>query len=178
VPLSSQNEVFGDDAALSSPALTLSDGRQSPGAMEIARGVGRCLANHGFSAVSEVTLANTRRADIMAVSEAGEIWIVEIKSSVEDFRADQKWPEYRDFSDRFFFAVQTSFPRDLIPDGVGLILADRFGGEVVRSAPSHKLVASRRKAVLIRFARTAGMRLQTALDPDMRRYVRGWPESV
>ena len=112
----------------------------------------------------------------MALSEGGEIWIIEIKSSVEDFRADQKWPEYRDFCDRFFFAIETSFPRDLIPDSVGLILADRFGGEVVRPAPAHKLVAPRRKAILTLFARTAGQRLHTALDPDMRRYVRGWPE--
>lgn len=168
MPLLIRNEA--DVGPLTSP-----DGRQSAAAVEIARGVGRCLANHGFSAVLEVTLANARRADVMAVSEAGEIWIIEIKSSVDDFRVDQKWPEYRDFCDRFFFGVQTSFPRDLIPDSVGLIVADRFGGEVVRPAPGHKLAASRRKAVLIRFARTAGMRLQEALDPDMRRYVRGWP---
>ncbi len=152
------------------------DGRQSAGAIEISRGVGRCLANHGFCCVSEVSLANGRRADVMAVSDSAEIWIVEIKSSVVDFRTDLKWPEYRDFCDRFYFAVQTTFPRDLIPDGVGLIVADRFGGEVVRPAPGHKLDASRRKAVLLRYARTAGIRLQTALDPDMKRYVRGWPE--
>ena len=158
-------------------ALPSSDGRQSQAALGIARGAGRCVANHGFCAVPEVTLANGRRADLMALSDVGEIWIIEIKSSVEDFRADQKWPEYRDFCDRFFFAVETSFPRDLIPDGVGLILADRFGGEVVRPAPAHRLVASRRKAVLTLFARTAGQRLQTALDPDMFRYVRGWPEA-
>lgn len=171
VPLSIRNGA--DSGLLISP-----DGRQSPAATEIARGVGRCLANHGFSAAFEVTLASARRADVLAVSETGEIWIVEIKSSVEDFRADQKWPEYRDFCDRFFFAVLTSFPRDLIPDGVGLILADRFGGEVVRPAPGHKLAASRRKAVLIRFARTAAMRLQETLDPDLKRYVRGWPGDV
>ena len=112
----------------------------------------------------------------MALSVAGEIWVIEIKSSVEDFRADQKWPEYRDYCDRFFFAVETSFPRDLIPDGVGLILADRFGGEVVRPAPAHKLVAARRKAVLTLFGRSAALRLQAALDPDLRRYVRDWPE--
>ena len=55
--------------------------------------------------VSEVSLANGRRADVAAVAASGEIWIVEIKSSVEDFRTDQKWPEYRDYCDRLFFAV-------------------------------------------------------------------------
>jgi hypothetical protein len=154
------------------------DGRQSPVALDIGRGVGRCLANHGFTTIAEMTLASGRRADIVGVSDAGEIWIVEIKSSVEDFRADHKWPDYRDFCDRFFFAVQTSFPRDLIPESVGLILADRFGGEVVRPAPGHKLVPNRRKSVLIRFARTASARLQTALDPDMGRYVRRWPPDM
>ena len=171
--------TFNTDTAraLPSDALASSDGRQSQTALAISRGVGRCLANHGFSAVPEVTLANNRRADLMAVSVTGEVWVVEVKSSVEDFRADQKWPEYRDYCDRFFFAVETSFPRGVIPDGVGLILADRFGGEVVRPAPAHKLVAGRRKAVLTLFGRTAALRLQAALDPDLRRYVRDWPEA-
>lgn len=164
-------------AAAPDPLVSLA-GRQAQTAQGIARGVSRCLASHAFCAVPEVTLANSRRADLMAISDVGEIWIIEIKSSVEDFRADQKWPEYREYCDRFFFAVETSFPRQLIPDGVGLILADRFGGEVVRPAPAHKLVAGRRKAVLTLFARTAGLRLHSALDPDMRRYVRDWPEVV
>lgn len=55
--------------------------------------------------VTEVSLANGRRADIAAVAASGEIWIVEIKSSIEDFRTDQKWPEYRDYCDRLFFEI-------------------------------------------------------------------------
>src|SRR3974390_1915625 len=83
----------------------IQDGPQSAAAAEICRGVARLLKAHGFAAVSEVALANGRRADLAAVSDAGEIWIVEIKSSLEDFRADQKWPDYRGFCDRLFFAV-------------------------------------------------------------------------
>ena len=142
------------------------DGRQSPTAFAICRGVARLLEAHGLAAVSEVALANGRRADVVAVAESGEVWIVEIKSSLEDFRADQKWPEYREFCDRLFFAVAPAFPREVLPDDTGLIIADRYGGEIVRAAPEHKLAGARRKAMTLRLARTAALRLQGVIDPD------------
>lgn len=123
---------------------------------------------HGLSSVSEVSLANGRRADIAAVSGSGEIWIVEIKSSIEDFRTDQKWPEYREYCDRLFFAVAPAFPREVLPPDTGLIIADRYGGEILRAAPEHKLAAARRKAMTLRLVQTAAMRLQAAIDPEGR----------
>ncbi|MEL6414133.1 MAG: MmcB family DNA repair protein, partial [Pseudomonadota bacterium] len=119
----------------------------NPGAAEIARGVLRLMNDHGFAGVTEMTLANGRRADVAAIGPGGEITIVEIKSSVADFRSDQKWPEYRPFCDRFYFAVSQDFPHDLIPEDTGLIIADAFGGAVIREATCEKLVAARRKAV-------------------------------
>lgn len=118
--------------------------------------------------VSEVSLANGRRADIAAVAASGEIWIVEIKSSVEDFRTDQKWTEYRDYCDRLFFAVAPGFPREILPADTGLVIADRYGGEIVRAAPEHKLAGARRKAVTLRLVHTAAFRLQAAIDPEGR----------
>ncbi len=118
--------------------------------------------------VSEVSLANGRRADIAAVAESGEIWIVEIKSSIEDFRVDQKWPEYRDYCDRLFFAVAPAFPNEILPADTGLMIADRYGGEIVRAAPEHKLAGARRKAMTLRIVRTAAFRLQAAIDPEGR----------
>lgn len=118
--------------------------------------------------VSEVSLANGRRADIAAVAASGEIWIVEIKSSVEDFRTDQKWPEYRDYCDRLFFAVAPAFPREILPPDTGLVIADRYGGEIVRAAPEHKLAGARRKAMTLRLVHTAAFRLQAAIDPEGR----------
>ena len=118
--------------------------------------------------VSEVSLANGRRADIAAVSENGEIWIVEIKSSIEDFRTDQKWPEYRDYCDRLFFAVAPAFPNEILPADAGLIIADRYGAELLRPAPEHKLAGARRKAMTLRLVHTAAYRLQAAIDPESR----------
>jgi hypothetical protein len=118
--------------------------------------------------VTEVSLANGRRADIAAVAASGEIWIVEIKSSIEDFRSDQKWPEYRDYCDRLFFAVAPGFPREILPPDTGLVIADRYGGEIVRMAPEHKLAGARRKAVTLRLVHTAAFRLQAAIDPEGR----------
>lgn len=131
----------------------------SPGAAAISRGVLRLLSAHGYAGVTEMTLANGRRADVAAIGPGGEITIVEIKSSVADFRSDQKWPEYRPFCDRFYFAVDHDFPQDLIPNETGLIVADAFGGAVLREPECEKLVAARRKAVTLRFARLAAARL-------------------
>ncbi|MGI9385807.1 MAG: MmcB family DNA repair protein [Methyloligellaceae bacterium] len=143
----------------------LVDGRQSDRVLDIQRGACRCLIALGLAPVPEVTLATGRRADIAALSRTGDIWIVEIKSSLADFRADSKWEEYRDFCDRFLFAVDTDFPVDVIPEHAGLMIADRFGAEVVREAPEDRLSAARRKAVTLRVARQSALRMRNVLDP-------------
>src|SRR5215472_9859167 len=131
----------------------------------LARGVGRALAQRGFATLTEVSLANGRRADVMGLGRAGELVIVEVKSSLQDFRSDAKWPEYREFCDRFYFAVAGDFPRDAIPGDCGLIVADGFGGAVLREAPLLTLAAARRKAVTLRFALLGSERLRRLLDP-------------
>jgi hypothetical protein len=128
----------------------------------LARGVQRMLADLGFVSILEMPLANGRRADIIAINAAGAIWIVETKSGVEDFAVDQKWPDYPEYCDGFLFAVAEDFPRALIPDNVGLIVADGFGGAVLRDPPQHPLSAPRRKAMMLAFARLAAARLQRA----------------
>ena len=132
---------------------------------DVARGVLRLLADFGCEGVTEVTLANGRRADVMALDGDGAIHIVEIKTSETDFRSDTKWPEYLDFCDFFYFAVPARFPDGLLPEDQGLIVADRFGGSIVRPALKRKLAPARRKAVTLRFARKAAARLRVALDP-------------
>lgn len=133
----------------------------SPGAAQIARGVLRLMSNHGYAGVTEMTLANGRRADVAAISAGGEVTIVEVKSCLTDFRSDQKWPDYRPYCDRFYFAVGHDFPREVIPGDTGLIIADAFGGAILREAPLEKLAAARRKAMTLRFARLAATRLMT-----------------
>ena len=141
------------------------DGRQSERVLAICLGVRRLLASHGFSSLTEVTLANGRRADIVGLGPIGEIWIAEVKSSVADFRADGKWPQYRDFCDRLFFAVSPEFPSEILPDATGLIVADAYGAAILREAPEHRLVGARRKAVTLRLAHAAAGRLHLLADP-------------
>ena len=155
------------------PLAAPPDRRQSHTALEVAIGTRRLLASHGFASVTELTLASGRRADIVALGADGAIWIVEIKSSVADFRADGKWPEYRDFCDRFSFAVPTNFPIEILPTDTGLVLADAFGAAMAREAPEHRLNASRRKAVMLRFAHAAAGRLHMLVDPQG---AAGWGE--
>jgi hypothetical protein len=142
------------------------DGRQSETALAIARGSQRLLLALGLSCVSELSLLSGRRADLVALGGDGEIWIVEIKSSVADFRADQKWTDYRLHCDRLFFATAAHVPLDIFPPDAGLILADGYGAELVREAPAHRLHASTRKSVMLAFARAAAVRLQALSDPQ------------
>ncbi|PWC53066.1 MmcB family DNA repair protein [Azospirillum sp. TSO22-1] len=138
----------------------------APGAAAICRGVRRALWQRGFSSLTEFRLANGRRADVLAVDEAGRVVIVEAKSCVADFRADQKWPEYRDWCDAFFFAVDEAFPAELIPEDCGLMVADSFGAAVLREAPESRLAPARRKALLLRTALVAAARLHRIDDPQ------------
>ncbi len=142
-----------------------SDGRQSETALMVQRGVARLMRASGFAVLPEFTLAIGRRADIMGISERGEIWIVEIKSSPEDFRADAKWPEYRDYCDRLFFAIPISMEPDMMPATAGLMVADSWGAEILRQAEAENLHAARRKAVTLAFARAAALRLHGLHDP-------------
>lgn len=125
----------------------------------LARGVTRMLMDLGLASLLEVPLANGRRADVMALTANGEIWIVETKSCLEDYAVDTKWPDYLEYCDRFFFAVTEDFPREIIPEEVGLIVADGFGGAVLRDCAARLLVGARRKAVTLLFARLAALRL-------------------
>ena len=142
------------------------DGRQSQTALAIARGTTRLLHQFGFSAVSELALPSGRRADLVAVNTTGDIWIVEIKSSIEDFRADQKWMDYRLHCDRLFFATTVEVPCEIFPKDTGLIVADAFGAHVVCDASEHRLHASTRKSMMLAFARCAALRLQSLADPQ------------
>jgi hypothetical protein len=141
------------------------DGRQSEKALLVQRGVGRLMRASGFAILPEFTLASGRRADIIGLNGNGEIWIVEIKSSPEDFRADSKWPEYRDYCDRLFFAIPTSMEPAMMPEDAGLIIADNWGADIVRFPEAESLHGSRRKAVTLAFARMAALRLHALHDP-------------
>ena len=141
------------------------DGRQSETALAVGRGTARLLHAHGFSVVSELPLPSGRRADLVALDAAGVVWIVEIKSSVADFRADQKWQDYRLHCDRLFFATSLEVPCEIFPPDTGLIVADAFGAEFKCEAPEHKLPAATRKAMMLLFGRAAALRLQSLVDP-------------
>lgn len=138
----------------------------APG-MALARGVCRHLADLDFATVTELTLANGRRVDVFALGPAGQVWIVECKSGVPDFRADAKWPDYLDFCDRYFWAVDAAFPSERLPADSGLMVADAYGAEILRMGPETRLAAARRRALTLRAARTSMVRLRAARDPGV-----------
>ena len=150
------------------PAIALAlpeDGRQSETAREVVRGTRRLLRARNIATVTELVLADGRRADIVGLGPDGSVTIVEVKSSIADFRADRKWSFYRAFCDRLFFAIPVTVPAFIMPDETGLIVADGYGADVVREALEQKLAGATRRAMMIRFAQAAADRLHALGDP-------------
>jgi hypothetical protein len=132
----------------------------------LARGICRALQQLGYASLTEFPLINGRRADILGLGKGGDLLIVEIKSSVADFRADRKWTTYLDFADRLYFAVPNHFPQGLIPEECGLMVADPFGAALLRDGRTTPLNSTRRRVLTLRFARIAAARLYRCLDPE------------
>ncbi|PPD44577.1 MAG: hypothetical protein CTY15_06400 [Methylocystis sp.] len=133
------------------------DGR--PGTTwRVTRGAWRYLRACGFAVLDELPLPNGRRADLVALTPEGGLRIVEVKSSLEDFRADQKWSLYRDYCDRFYFAISPNLDPGMIPEEAGLIVADAHGGMLLRETPDLRLAPARRRAMLLRFGASAAER--------------------
>lgn len=145
----------------------MADNDVAPGGL-LARGVCRALDGLGFVPICEYPVARRLRVDVLALGPKAEIWIIECKSSLADFRADQKWQGYLPWCDRFFWAVGPEFPRAVLPGGHGLLLADAYGGELVQIGPETRLAPARRKALMLGVARAAGRRLQRMTDPQGR----------
>jgi len=141
--------------------------RASPLTLRLTRGVCRLLIDLGMGPVTEFRLPNNRRADVMGLDQAGRFVIVEVKSSLADFRADEKWPEYLPWCDRFYFAVPEAFPLEAIPGECGLMVADGFGAAIRREPAERRLHPARRRRQMLRFALTASERLQRMADPDI-----------
>jgi hypothetical protein len=140
----------------------LIDGRQSTRAMMVRKGVQILLHDMRHVVLPELVLRGGRRADLVTLSDKGEIWIVEIKTSIEDFRIDRKWPEYRDHCDRLLFATHKDVPLDIFPEDCGLLLSDGYGAHMLREAPLSRLAPASRKSVMLDFARAAAHRLMMA----------------
>ncbi len=149
--------------AMPDPAAALT---RANAAGMIARGLTRSFAAHGLVTLPEFTLRSGRRADLVCLDAKSRITIVEIKSSIEDFRTDQKWPDYLEHCDHFYFAVPESFPQELIPEDQGLMVADGYGATVIRESAAFALNAARRRALVLQFAQAAAQRLQSLIDPD------------
>jgi hypothetical protein len=153
-------------ANLLEPRLPI-DGRQSETALLVARGTRRLLRTLGFATLPELTLPSGRRADIVGLAADGTFVIVEIKSSIADFRADLKWPDYRSHCDQLYFAIPEHMPTEIMPGDAGLIVADAYEASIIREGPAHRVPPATRRALLMRFAQTAADRLHDLNDPDV-----------
>ncbi len=163
--MASRSEALAPVREVEAPEVAL-PGRPDVTA-DLMRGVARHLAALGHGPLLEFVLPTGRRADVVGLGRSGEIVIVEVKSSPEDYRADAKWPEYLEFCDRFYFAVAPGFPVELLPDGEGLLVADRWGAEIIRPAVERTLGGARRRSLLLRFALKASRRLASLTDPEI-----------
>lgn len=134
----------------------------------LARGVCRHMGSMGFACLEEFVPAKGLRVDVLAMGPKGELWVIECKSSKADFQSDKKWEGYLEWCDRYFWAVDSDFPLDLLPEGTGLLIGDAYDAEVIRMAPEAKLAAARRKVIIQKFASIAARRLHALRDPMAR----------
>ena len=131
----------------------------------LARGMARHLAGLGFVSLEEFPPIKGLRVDLLALGRNSEIWIIECKSSREDFMSDEKWQNYLPWCDQYFWAVPTDFPVDILPEQTGVFWADGYDAELMRDAPISTLSPARRKSIIHRFARRAARRLAVLRDP-------------
>ena len=131
-------------------------------AERITGAIARMFIERGDACLREFTLRSGRRVDLIAIGSGGEITIVEVKSSRQDFISDRKWQEYPEWADRFYFAVALGFPRDLLPgpDESGIIITDGFNCLEVQPAPLAKLAGQRRNHLTRRLAHVAMRRIE------------------
>ncbi len=134
---------------------------------KLARGVSRHLLTHGYVSIEEFVPARGLRVDVMGLGPKGELWVIECKSSRADYQSDSKWQGYLEWCDRFFWAVDTDFPTDLLPEDTGLIIADAYDAEIIRMSPESKVAPARRKKMIQKFAVDAARRLHTLRDPRL-----------
>jgi len=152
------NSLFEKDIPVLGPFCTA----------DLTRGVCRHLKNLGYSPLREFKLLSKRRVDVIGLDKLGHFIIVEIKSSVSDFRADRKWREYIPYGDQFYFCVANGFPIEILPEECGIMLADAYNAAILKNAPVQTLNATRRRAQQIRYAKTAADRLHRLHDPNIR----------
>ena len=131
----------------------------------LARGMARHLAGLGFVSLEEFPPIKGLRVDLLALGRKSEIWIIECKSSRDDFMSDEKWQNYLPWCDQYFWAVPTDFPVDILPEQTGVFWADGYDAELMRDAPISTLSPARRKSIIHRFARRAARRLAVLRDP-------------
>ena len=140
-------------------------------ANRIVRAAMRHCALAGWAPVAQMPLPDCRRPDIIALTDEGSFIAIEVKSTAEDFTSDAKWQDYREWCDQLYFAVDTDFPREILPEDAGLLVTDRLEVAVIREAPLQRLAPARRRALLHRFAVLAAGRLAALQDPDTAREV-------
>jgi len=146
--------------------FSLPDPARPDRTLALTRGVTRLFLDLGLSPLCEFRLANGRRADVAGIDRKGKLVIAEVKSCRADYEVDQKWPDYLDYCDQFYFAVDPDFARPLLPETEGLIIADEYGAAISRAAVDRPLNAARRKAVTLRFARQASARTFGVISED------------
>lgn len=149
------------------------------GSAAVVRGITRLFGRNQIWVAPEIALPNGRRADLMGIDAKGQIIIVEIKVSKADLLGDDKWPEYLDYCDRFYWGLPMGFDASLLgrsafmPDRCGLILADAYDAEIIQPAATFALPAARRKSETARLARTALRRLCALNDPSSKGFAEG-----
>ena len=126
----------------------------------ITDAIARSYYEQGDGVLREFKLRVKRRVDLVTLNDEGLITIIEIKSSVSDFRSDKKWNEYIEWADQFYFGVGHNFPIEILPKEHGIITTDGFDTYKVQPSPVQKLNGARRNTLVRRLAKASMRRIE------------------
>jgi hypothetical protein len=119
-------------------------------AREIKGQVIAYFTRKGWSALDEITLPNKRRLDVCAVGPGGGLIGVETKVSEADLRQDEKWVDYLQFVDTFYFCIPEHLPAKFVHENVGLLVQAKGKVTLKRLCP-RSLLSEQRRVEMISF---------------------------
>jgi len=101
------------------------------------------------------------RFDLIGLDIKDRVVIVEVKSCLEDFLRDKKWPNYLNYSNLFYLAVSEDFPFNELPNDerIGLISVSDECLTVLRFPKVLKAYPHTRNELLTCMANTAEWRI-------------------
>lgn len=107
------------------------------------------------------------RADVFSISMSGHVVIVEVKSSVQDFKSDKKFHLYVEYANKLYFAMPNTVydkVKDQIPKNIGVFIMTSDGEHIQQVKGAKEKEIS--KEIVFNLAIRAAFRTQSSTSKN------------